>query len=147
MSSSNLRHASLTWTGGLVFEGSAPNGPLAQMDGDGIVAPSPVVLLLLAAASCSGADVVSILEKMRAGLTRCHVEATGTRQPDHPRRLTALHLRFHLAGTALDETKARRAIDLSLEKYCSVIHSLARDIPISYDLVLDGHAAAPEVTR
>jgi uncharacterized OsmC-like protein len=41
-----------------------------------------------------------------------------------------------LAGKGLDETKARRAIDLSIEKYCSAINSLNPDIPVSYDLVL-----------
>jgi putative redox protein len=134
--SSNLRHATLTWIGGLTFEGGAPDGPGIRIDGDGIVAPSPVVTLLLAAASCSAADVVSILEKSRAGLLTCRIEATGTRREEHPRRFTAIHLVFHLAGTAVDEAKARRAIDLSLEKYCSVIHSLAPDIVLTHDLVL-----------
>lgn len=134
--SSNLRHATLTWIGGLTFEGGAPDGPGIRIDGDGIVAPSPVVTLLLAAASCSAADVVSILEKSRAGLLTCRIEATGARREEHPRRFTAIHLVFHLAGTAVDEAKARRAIDLSLEKYCSVIHSLAPDIVLTHDLVL-----------
>ena len=42
----------------------------------------------------------------------------------------------------LDEAKARRAIDLSIEKYCSVIHSLKSDIPITYQLELDLTACA-----
>jgi len=134
--SSNLRHATINWTGGLTFEGGGPEGPTIRLDGDGVAGPTPVIALLLAAASCSGADVVSILEKSRAGLVSCRIEATGTRREDHPRRLVAIHLVFHLAGTALDEGKARRAIDLSLEKYCSVIHSLARDIVLTHDLVL-----------
>jgi len=32
--------------------------------------------------------------------------------------------------------KARRAIDLSIEKYCSVLHSLKPDIAVSYDVEL-----------
>ena len=136
MSSEHLRHATLTWTHGLIFEGGVPGGPTIRQDGDATAAPSPVVALLLAAAACSGADVVSILDKMRAGLTACRIEATGTRRPDHPKRYTEISFVFHLSGSALDEAKARRAIDLSLEKYCSVIHSLAPDIAISYDLVL-----------
>jgi len=133
---SNLRHASVNWTSGLIFEGSAPGGPAIRMDGDGVAAPSPVVTLLLAAASCSGADIVSILEKSRAGLTSCRIEMTGTRQEAHPRRFIAIHMVIHLAGTALDEAKARHAIRLSLEKYCSVVHSLAPDIALTHDLVL-----------
>jgi putative redox protein len=45
-------------------------------------------------------------------------------------------LNYRIAGAGLDETKARRAIDLSLEKYCSVVHSLAPDIAITYALSL-----------
>jgi putative redox protein len=134
--SEHLRHATLSWTHGLVFTGSAPGGPVITLDGDSAEGPSPVIALLLAAGACSGADVVSILEKSRAGLTACRIEVTGTRRADHPKRLTELTLSFHLSGTALDQVKAQRAIDLSLEKYCSVVHSLAPDIVVSSELVL-----------
>ena len=59
---------------------------------------------------------------------------TGRDEP--PRRYTALRLRFRVRGEALAEAKVRRAIDLSLEKYCSVMHSLAPDIRVSYELDL-----------
>jgi putative redox protein len=134
--SSNLRHATLTWTGDLTFEGGVPGGPGIGLDGDGATGPSPAVTLLLAVAACSGADVVSILKKSRAGLTSCRIEVTGTRREEHPRRFTAIHLVFHLSGSAIDEAKAGRAIDLSLDKYCSVIHSLASDIVLTHQLVL-----------
>ena len=133
---SNLRHATMTWTHGLTFEGGAPGGPVIRLDGDGGEGPSPVVALLLAAAACTGSDIVSILEKSRAGLTSCRIEMTGTRREDHPRRFVGIHMVFRLAGTALDEAKARRAVDLSLEKYCSVVHSLAPDIALTHELAL-----------
>ncbi len=133
---SSLRHATLAWTSGLAFEGGAPGGPSVTIDGDSTLGPSPMVTLLLAAAGCTGADVVSILEKMRVGLSGLRIEVTGTRREEQPKRYVALHLVFHVAGRELDETKARRAIDLSLEKYCSVVHSLAPDIAITYELVL-----------
>jgi putative redox protein len=133
---SNLRHATLTWTHGLAFQGGATDGPPVTIDGDSALEPSPMITLLLAAASCSGADIVSILEKMRVGLTALRIEVTGTRREMEPKRYVALHFLFHLTGRSLDETKARRAIDLSLEKYCSVVASLAPDIAISYDVAL-----------
>jgi uncharacterized OsmC-like protein len=43
-----------------------------------------------------------------------------------------------MAGEGITEAKARRAIDLSLSTYCSVVASLAPDIPITYDLELPG---------
>lgn len=133
---SNLRYASVTWLEGMSFEGGAPRGPRIRIDGDSVNGPSPVVTLLLAAASCSAADVVSILEKSRAGLTGFRIDVTGTRREDHPKRLTAIHMVFHLTGTALDQAKAQRAIDLSLDKYCSVVHSLAPDIALTHELLL-----------
>jgi putative redox protein len=133
---SNQRHATLNWTSGLVFQGGAPGGPVITIDGDSSSGPGPVVALLLALGGCTGADVVSILDKMRAGLTACRIEVRGTRREEHPKRYTALHLDFHLAGAALDEAKAARAIDLSLQKYCSVLHSLAPDIAVTHALHL-----------
>jgi putative redox protein len=60
----------------------------------------------------------------------------GVRREEAPRRFVSIRFAFHLAGAGLDEAKARRAIDLSLEKYCSVVHSLAPDIAVEYDLHL-----------
>lgn len=124
------------WREGMRFEGGAPGRPLILVDGDSAVAISPVELLLLAAASCSAADVVSILEKQRVALQSLEVVMQGTRREEHPRRYTALRLQFTIAGAGADEDKARRAIDLSLEKYCSVVASLAPDIPVTYDVTL-----------
>lgn len=92
--------------------------------------------LLLAAASCSAADVVDILGKMREPLDGLSVEAWGDRRDEPPRRYTALRFLFKVRGSGLTEAKVRRAIDLSLEKYCSVMHSLAPDIVVSYELEL-----------
>lgn len=130
------KHAVLTWQGGMRFDGGAPDGPAARIDGDGVAGPSPMIALLLAAAGCSGADVVSVLEKMRVPAEAFRIEIAGVRREGEPRRYVSLHLVYHLRGAGLDETKARRAIDLSIEKYCSVMHSLAPDIAITYDLQL-----------
>ncbi len=133
---SNLRFAELTWQEGLVFASGAPGGPQVTIDGDGGVGPSPVTTLLAAAGACTGSDIVLILNKMKTGLMEFRMEVRGTRRETDPRRLVALHFTFHLRGSDLDEVRARRAIDLSLQKYCSVVLSLAPDIPVSYDLVL-----------
>jgi putative redox protein len=134
--SQDTKHVSLRWTGGLRFEGGEPGGPVTRVDGDNSTAPGPMLTLLLAAASCSASDVVIILEKMRVKLRELRIEVDGVRRETEPRRYVALHLVYHIAGDGVDETKARRAIDLSIEKYCSVMHSLAPDIPITYDLRL-----------
>jgi putative redox protein len=126
----------LTWQEGLRFTGGEPDGPSTTIDGDNVAAPGPMLTLLLAAASCSGSDVVAILQKMRVKLDQLRIEVTGVRREQEPRRYIAIHFDYHLAGEGLDHAKATRAIDLSLEKYCSVIHSLAPDIAITYALTL-----------
>lgn len=126
----------LDWERAMLFRGGEPAGPRVVIDGDNGEAPGPMLTLLLAAASCTGSDLVLILEKMRVGLRTLRIEVHGTRREETPRRYTAIRFDFHLAGEGLDESKARRAIDLSLEKYCSVVASLAPDIAISYGLTL-----------
>ncbi len=136
MPDDNLRSATITWEGGLRFRGGAAGGPASLIDADGQEAPGPMVTLLLAAGACAGADVVSILQKMQVTLTAFSSEVSGRRAPEHPKRYLTLHFVYRMIGDGLDEAKARRAIDLSHQKYCSVLHSLNSDIAITYDLSL-----------
>jgi putative redox protein len=130
------KRVTLRWQQGLVFRGGEPGGPETTVDGDNAVAPGPMLTLLLAAASCTGSDVVAILAKMRVGLAECRIEASGLRREAEPRRYLSLHLDYHLRGEGLDEAKARRAIELSITKYCSVIHSLAPDTRVTHGFTL-----------
>jgi len=130
------KRVSVSWEGGLRFRGGEPGKPTTLIDGDNAAASGPMLTLLLAAASCTGSDVVVILEKMRIRLQELRIEISGVRRKEEPRRYTALHLDYHLKGEGLDETKARRAIELSIQKYCSVLHSLAPDIQITHGLTL-----------
>ncbi len=137
MSSEATRSVRLDWTGDrLRFRGGGTNPatPTMEIDGDNETSPGPMLTLLLAAAGCSAADVVLILEKMRVTLTDLSVEVEGVRRQDDPRRYDALHLRYRLSGESLDSDKAERAVSLSITKYCSVLHSLAPDIAVSYDI-------------
>jgi len=126
----------MRWTEALKFEGGAPGRPAILVDGDSKAATSPVELLLLAAATCTAADVVIILQKQRVKLVALEVAMVGTRRETPPRRYTAIAFHFTIRGEGAEETKARQAIDLSLEKYCSVVASLAPDISISYDVTV-----------
>ncbi len=132
----DVREVTVRWREELRFEGGAPGRPSILVDGNGAAATSPVELLLVAAATCSAADVVVILQKQRVVLRSLEIAVVGTRRETEPRRYTALHFRFAIAGDGADEPKARRAIDLSLEKYCSVVASLAPDIRVTYDVAL-----------
>ena len=134
----DTREITMRWRAGegLVFDAGAPGRPSVLVDGDGTVSASPVEMLLVAAATCSASDVVLILQKQRVAPQALEVALRGTRRAEQPRRYTALHFAFTISGVGVDETKARRAIDLSLEKYCSVVASLAPDIRVTYDVAL-----------
>lgn len=129
-----VTHTHVDWLGDQRFGGGAPGGPIAFLDGEGAAAPSPVVTLLNAAAGCSATDVVLILKKKRVELTKLTVDVEAVRREQEPRRVLSLRLVWRLAGTGLDETKARHAVELSVEKYCSVISSLNPDIPITNEV-------------
>ena len=133
--SAETKRVTLRWARDLVFRGEAA-GHETVIDGDNAAAPGPMLHLLLAVASCTASDVVHILGKMRVPPREFRVEVAGTRREEEPRRYTAIHLDYHITGDGIDEPRARRAIDLSLEKYCSVISSLATDIRITYALAL-----------
>jgi putative redox protein len=126
----------LDWQQGLRFEGGEPQGPAVTIDGDNTAGPGPMVALLLAAAACTGSDVVAILQKMRMPFDQLTIEAAGVRREQEPRRYVSIHLEYRIGGQSIEPAKVRRAIELSLEKYCSVIHSLAPDIAITYALSL-----------
>lgn len=131
-----VKNVTLRWQKDLVFTGGEPGKPGILVDGDNAQGPGPMLTLLCAAASCTGSDVVLILQKMRVELQEFQVDVAGTRREQDPRRYVAIRFAYRIRGQGIDETKARRAIELSLEKYCSVIHSLAPDITVGYDLEL-----------
>ena len=132
----NIRRVNIVWQGDMRFTGGGPGGPTSSIDADNTIAPGPMLTLLMAAATCAGADIVSIVKKMQVELTRFEMFVEGERAPEHPRRYIRINFVFKMSGNGLDEIKARRAIDLSVEKYCSVIHSLKADIPITWQLEL-----------
>ncbi len=132
----NVREVVVQWQDELEFAGGAPGRPAIRVDGNGAAATSPVELLLVAAATCTASDVVVILKKQRVTLRELEIAVAGTRREAEPRRYTALHFRFAVRGDGVDEAKTRRAIELSLEKYCSVVASLAPDIRVTYDVAL-----------
>lgn len=124
-----MEEISVSWTGEeLRFVGH--RGPHeTTIDGGGGAGPSPVALLLEAAAACMAIDVVDILRKGRQDLESLSVRTLARRREDPPRHVTWIRFEYELAGD-VDRTKAERAVKLSLEKYCSVFHSLRKDLEV-----------------
>lgn len=95
--------------------------------------PSPMELLLIGTGGCSAYDVVHILEKSREAIEDCVVELDADRAETEPRVFTRIHMHFVVKGRALSSDKVKRAIDLSIEKYCSASAMMAKTATITHD--------------
>lgn len=104
----------------------------APGDGSKFIGIKPSDLLLLAAASCSVYDIVDILGKQREPLAGLTVDCTGDQESDPPYTFTMIHLHYQVRGR-VNAKKLERAIELSEQKYCSVIATLKPGVPISSD--------------
>ena len=119
----------LVWSGDLKF-GATTGATAIITDGNGAAGPSPVQLLAVALAGCMAADVVDIIQKGRHPFNAFRATLTGTRALEPPRRLTSVHLHFHIHG-GVPTAAIERAIALSRDKYCSVWASLRPDIELT----------------
>lgn len=125
----------LKWIDDLRFEGHV-GGSVVQIDGTGQGGTSPVNLLLESVGACTAADVVDILRKGRQDLRSMSVEVTGDRRDEPPKYVKRLRMKFRMSGD-VDPAKAQRAVDLSLEKYCSVFHTLRMDLLIDTEVEIE----------
>ncbi|HET7552988.1 MAG TPA: OsmC family protein [Gemmatimonadaceae bacterium] len=125
------------WQGGRNFDIGRQGGPVARVDGDAATGPSPVDTLLGALATCASVDVVDILAKRRTPVATFEVEVDAQRANGVPRRVTHVLLKFRITGEGIERDQAERAIDLSINKYCSVRDSLDPDLPIEWTLALN----------
>ncbi len=98
---------------------------------------SPMELLLIALAGCTGLDVISILSKMRLNFARFELNIEGDRAEDHPKYFTQVTVVYRLWGDNLDEGKIRHAVELSMEKYCSVSHTIDKAAKVDYRIELN----------
>ena len=125
-----------TWVQGHEFDSSHDDRHFT-IDGNREKGPSPKALLLSGLAGCSGIDVVDILEKMRVAFSGLTIEAEATQGEEHPRVFTDVLITYRLKTDAANEDKVRKAIDLSLEKYCGVAAMLRKNSPVRYQLILE----------
>jgi putative redox protein len=124
------------WLGDANFEAGRTGGPTIRIDGDAQTAPSPFDVLLAAIATCASVDVVTILEKQRTPVKALDVRVDAHRVDSTPRRLSSAILRFGIAAPGTTIEKARRAVELSITKYCSVRSSLIADATVNWTVEL-----------
>lgn len=98
---------------------------------------SPMELLLMGIAGCSGIDIVMILKKQQIELEGLQMEVEGLRVAGAiPNVFTEIKLKIKLKGD-FPEAKAKRAVDLSIDKYCSVAKMLEKTAEITYEVYLN----------
>ena len=104
------------------------NGPDGKTPG-----PSPMELVLIGTGGCSAYDVVHILERGREAIEDCVVELEADRAETDPKVFTRIHMHFIVKGRALSHDKVQRAINLSIEKYCSASAMMAKTATLTHD--------------
>lgn len=99
----------------------------------------PMQSLVMALGACSAVDIVIILKKQKQEITNFKMEIEGEREKEkEPSLWQDVHAIYHLDGT-IDAEKAKRAVQLSMEKYCSVAATLEKaGAKITWEVRLNG---------
>ena len=95
-------------------------------------ATKPMELLLMSLGGCTGMDVVSILRKMRVDLDDFSIDIKADQAEDYPRVFTKIDLTYRLYGKKIDTAKVEKAINLSQDKYCSIMAMLKKAVAINH---------------
>ncbi len=128
----------IKWLGKRVFEAETGSGHTLTMDGPPDhggqnLAARPMEMVLVGLGGCSAFDVVEILEKSRQNVQECQIKVDAERANEIPAVFTKVHMHFMVAGEGLNEKHVKRAVELSVDKYCSVAKMLRPDVEITFD--------------
>jgi putative redox protein len=130
----------MNWKGDMAFE-TEMSGHKVIVDaapevGGKDLGPRPKEMMLVALAGCTGMDVVSILKKMRVDLTGFNVRVEANMTEEHPKHYNEMKIVYEFSGENLDEAKLKKAIDLSMDRYCGVSVVYKKTMPVNYEIVI-----------
>jgi putative redox protein len=124
------------------FEGRATSGHTLTMDADDVSGGHnagfrPMELLLVGFGGCSGMDVISILRKKKQPVSGLEINVAGEMTDEYPKIYRKIHIEYVVKGKGVGKEAVERAIQLSLDKYCSVGATLGKagTITHSYKIV------------
>jgi putative redox protein len=127
------------------FIGTADSGHAVVMDGPPSVGGNntgakPSELLLMGFGGCTGMDVISILRKKKQDVTDFEMHVNGETSESHPKMFTDIHIEYVVTGRNISEDAVKRAIELSLERYCTVGTTIGKAAKIthSYKIIQEG---------
>lgn len=128
-----------TWKEKLVFESDNPSGHSVLIDtsvenGGTNQGLSPKAMMLSSLAGCSGLDVVSILNKMKVENYQFQIITTGELTEEHPKYYHSVHVEYRFTGKDLPQDKLKKAVNLSVDKYCGVIEMFRKFATVTIDI-------------
>lgn len=92
----------------------------------------PMEMLLMGLAGCSAIDIILILNKQRQIIEDFRMKVDGLREKGAtPAPFRKIHITYVLKGQ-LNADKVKRAIDLSMDKYCSATAQFRPTTEITY---------------
>ncbi|MBZ0155845.1 MAG: OsmC family protein [Alphaproteobacteria bacterium] len=129
--------AKVKWVDGMQFVGESDSGHAIVMDADKDAGGNntgmrPTELLLIGLGGCTGMDVASVLRKKRQLLSGVETNIKGQKAQDYPQKFTEIEIEFVVTGKDLSEEAVKRAVELSMTKYCSVKATLEGTAKVSY---------------
>ena len=128
--------ATLEWDKELIFIGRTQRGYEIEFDANLQWGCKPTDALVLGLAGCTAIDVFVFLQKMRVEIKGFKIDISAERNPTPPQYYKAIEMVLNITGKNLEPKKVERAISLSHEKYCSVYHSLRKDMIVKISYVL-----------
>lgn len=132
----NTSRGILTWEKDLVFTARI-RGYAIDFDADAKEGCIPTDSLLMSISGCLAIDMVLFLKKMKADIKSFDIETIGERNPVPPKYFKAVQMNIRIAGKGITPKKLNRAISLSQEKYCSVYHSIRKDMEVKINYTIE----------
>lgn len=117
--------ARAVFVGPMRFDVSSGSGhtiavDVSAADGGENTAATPMELLLMGLAGCTGMDVISILRKKRQQVSGYEIRVHGVRAEEYPQVFLDITVEHIITGHSVSETAVQRAIELSETRYCGV---------------------------
>jgi len=143
---------SVTWRGGMAFEATAGTGGALTIDasrdvGGADVGPTPMELLLLGLAGCTGMSVLSLLRRSTGKVVDYRIATRGKQREAHPRIFTTIAVEHTVRGRGLTAGEVERAVTLAATRFCPVAAMLGEVADIAETWVLIDDASGEVVGR
>lgn len=137
-----MTEAKIKYVNGMQFVGEASSGHALVMDSDkdsggNNTGSRPMELLLMGLGGCSGMDIISILKKKKQDIRSFEINVKGEKAETYPKKFTEITIEYVVTGHNLSDDAVKKAVNISMEKYCSVKATLegVAKINFSYRIV------------